>query len=106
VIGKDERLAQTVRILVGETLTVKASIGGVNDAVMVWAEDHDISTDIRASSGEVLDVVGLGKSNTIFWDEIIATYLAAVLVVRLEAVREELIAHKFLHVHHLFGHRV
>jgi len=41
-IGKDEWLAQSIRILISETLTVEASIGGVYDAVMIWAKDHDI----------------------------------------------------------------
>src|SRR5947207_10891035 len=106
VIGKDERLAQAVGILIGETLAVEAGSGGVHDAVMIWAQDDDVATDIRTSLGEILDVVGLSKGHPILWEKILAAHLAAVLVVRLETVGEELIAHKLLKAHHFLGHRV
>ena len=82
VIGKDERLAQAVWILIGETLAVEAGIGGVNDAVVIWAKDHDVSTDIRASSGEILDVVGLRKGDAVVGGEVHAADLAAAVVIR------------------------
>ena len=93
MIGKDERLAQAVGILIGETLAVEAGIGGVNDAVVIGAKDDDVATHIRPSPREVLDVVGFSKGDAILWEEILTAHLAAVLIVRLETVGEELITH-------------
>src|SRR2546421_8028222 len=106
VIGKDERLTQAVGILIGETLAVEVGSGGVHDAVVIWAQDDNVATDIRTSLGEILDVVGLSKGHPILWEEILAAHLAAVLVVRLETVREELIAHKLLNAQRFLRDRV
>jgi hypothetical protein len=106
VIGADQRLAKAVRILVGEILAVEAGIGGVNDAVVVRAKNHDVSADIWAAQCQVLNVMGLGKGDAIIGEEILAAHLAAVFVVRFEAVGEELIAHELLNVHRPPGYRV
>jgi hypothetical protein len=51
-------------------------------------------------------MMGLGKGDAIIWEEILAAHLAAVFVVRLEAVGEELIAHELLNIHRPLGYRV
>ena len=98
MVGADQRLAQAIRILVGEALAVEAGIGRVNDAVVVRADHHDVSADIRATLRQVLDVVGLRKGDAVVGVEVLAADLAAVLVVRLEAICEVLVAHELLDV--------
>ncbi len=51
VVGADQRLAQAIRVLVGQALAVEAGIRGMNDAVVVRADHHDVSADIRAALG-------------------------------------------------------
>jgi hypothetical protein len=73
----------------------------VNDAMVVRADDHDISTNIQTTLRQILNMMSLGESDTVVWQKILAAYLAAILVVRLEAVGKEPIACKLLDIYHL-----
>ncbi len=91
VIGADQRFAQAIGVLIDQALAIEAGVCRVNDAVMVRADHHDVAADIRAASRQVLHVVGLRVGEAVLGIKVLAADLAAVLVVRLEAVGEVLI---------------
>ena len=106
MVGADQRLAQAIRVLVGQALAVEAGVRRVNDAVVVRADHHDVPADIRTASRQILHMVGLGVGDAVIGVEVLAADLAAVLVVRLEAVRKVLVAHELLNADHLLRDRV
>ena len=106
VVGEDQRLAQAIWVLVGQALAVEAGVRRVNDAVVVRADHHDVPADIRTTSRQILHMVGLGVGDAVVGVEVLAADLAAVLVVRLEAVREVLVAHELLDADRPLGDRV
>lgn len=105
MVDSEQRLAQPVRILVGKFLTVEVGIGGMDDTMMVRAEDHDVSADIWTSAGEILDMVSFRKSDAVVRKEILAAHLTTIFVVRLETLSEKPISPVFLFFDNSSRHR-